>query len=190
MRIAIARAVSILGHPVVLVSVAALTAASTRGAPLMQLRIIGLFLLVFAVVVVGFMWFQVRAGRWAHVDASALSERRSLNLFLVGVCVLSAVLLRYLLRSSQMSIALALAAMLIIVALLLARWVKVSLHTAFAAYSTALLWPLKLAVVAGIMATAAVAWSRLALGRHGAADIGVGFLLGVVVGALYDWWVL
>ncbi len=190
MRIAIARAVSILGHPVVLVSVAAFTAASKQGAPLTELRIIRLFLLVLALVVFGFMWFQVRAGRWTHVDASARGERRSLNLFLVGLFVLSAVLLRYLLRSSQISIGLALAAMLIIVALLLARWVKVSLHTAFAAYSAVLLWPLKLAVVAGIMATAAVAWSRLALGRHGAADVGIGFILGVVAGAMYNWWVV
>ena len=178
MRIAIARAVSVLGNPIVLVSVAALTTASTQGAPLMQLRIIGVFLLTFAGVVFGFMWFQVRAGRWTHVDASARSERPSLNLFLVGLLVLSAVLLRYLLRSPHMSIALVLAAMLVVAALLLARWVKVSLHTAFAAYSTALLWPLTLAVVGGIVVTAAVAWSRLALGRHVAADVGVGFLLG------------
>jgi hypothetical protein len=190
MRIAIARAVSVLGHPIVLVSVAALTAASTQGAPLMQLRIIGVFLLTFAGVVFGFMWFQVRAGRWTHVDASARSERPSLNLFLVGLLVLSAVLLRYLLRSPHMSIALVLAAMLVVAALLLARWVKVSLHTAFAAYSTALLWPLTLAVVGGIVVTAAVAWSRLALGRHVAADVGVGFLLGVVAGTTYDLWVV
>jgi membrane-associated phospholipid phosphatase len=156
----------------------------------MQLQIIGVFLLTFAAVVIGFMWFQVRAGRWAHVDASGRSERLSLNVFLVGLLVLSAVVLRYLLPSAHVSIALALAAMLVVAALLLARWVKVSLHTAFAAYSTALLWPLPFAVVAGIIVTAAVAWSRLALGRHVATDIGVGFLLGVVAGTTYDLWIV
>jgi membrane-associated phospholipid phosphatase len=189
MRIAVARAVSIVGHPVVLVLVAALIVASTRGASLQQLRLIGGALVTLGIVVLGFSWLQVRAGRWSHVDASVRNERNSLNVFLVVLCLLSAALLWLLMRRPYMSVALALSGALIITALLISRWVKVSLHAAFAAFATALLWPIKLAVVAGVLVTAAVVWSRLVLGRHVAADIMVGLLLGAAAGGAYQVWV-
>jgi membrane-associated phospholipid phosphatase len=189
MRVAFARAVSIVGHPVVLILVAALIAASTRGASLQQLRLIGGALVTLGVIVLGFSWLQVRAGRWSHVDASARNERNSLNVFLVVMLFLSAVLLWFLTRRPYMSVALALSGALIVTALLIARWVKVSLHAAFAAFATALLWPIKLAVAAGVLVTAAVVWSRLVLGRHVATDVMAGLLLGAAAGGAYHVWV-
>lgn len=185
MRIAVARAVSIAGHPVVFLVVAALVAASTRGASLRQLWFIGGALVTLGLVVLGFSWLQVRAGRWSHVDASVRNERNSLNVFLGGLCLLSSVLLWFVTRRLYMSLGLALSGALIVIALLIARWVKVSLHAAFAAFATALLWPIKLAVVAGVLLTVAVVWSRLVLGRHVAADVAAGLVLSAVVGGMY-----
>jgi membrane-associated phospholipid phosphatase len=189
MRVAVARAVSIAGHPVVLLLVAALIAASTRGASLRQLWLISGALVTLGVVVLGFSWLQVRAGRWSHIDASVRNERNSLNVFLGVLCLLGAVLLWFLTRRPYMSLGLALSGALIVIALLIARWVKVSLHVAFAAFATALLWPIKLAVVAGVLLTAAVVWSRLVLGRHVAADVAAGLLLGAAAGGAYQVWV-
>ena len=189
MRVAVARAVSIAGHPAVLLLVAALIAASRRGASLRQLWLISGALVTLGVVVLGFSWLQVRAGRWSHIDASVRNERNTLNVFLGVICLLSAVLLWFLTRRPYMSLGLALPGALIVIALLIARWVKVSLHVAFAAFATALLWPIKLAVVAGVVLTAAVVWSRLVLGRHVAADVAAGLLLGTAVGGAYHVWV-
>ena len=188
-RVAVARAVSIVGHPVVVVLVAALIAASTQGASLQQLKLIGGALGTLGLIVLGFSWLQVRAGRWSHVDASVRHERNSLNVFLAVLCLLSAVLLWFTHRLS-MSIALALSGAMVLAALLLAKWVKVSLHVAFAAFATALLWPITLAVVGGALVTAAVTWSRLVLRRHGAADVMAGLLLGVAAGGGYHVWVV
>ena len=107
MRVAVARAVSIAGHPVVLLLVAALIAASTRGASLRQLWLISGALVTLGVVVLGFSWLQVRAGRWSHIDASVRNERNSLNVFLGVICLLSAVLLWFLTRRPYMSLGLA-----------------------------------------------------------------------------------
>lgn len=188
MRIAIARAISIAGHPVVFILVAVLVAASTRGASLRHLWFIGGALATLGLVVLGFSWWQVRAGRWSHIDASVQRERKTLNVFLGVVCLLSAVLVWFLTRRTQMSLGLALSGALIVVALLIARWVKMSLHVAFAAFATALLWPIKLAVVAGALMTVAVMWSRLVLGRHVAADVATGLVLGTVAGGAYHVW--
>jgi hypothetical protein len=153
------------------------------------LQIIGGVLVILSSIALGFSWFQVRKGRWAHVDASVRDERTSLNGFLALLFLLSAVLLWTLSRLSPMAIALALSGALVVTALLVARWVKVSLHSAFAAFATTLVWPVKLAVIAGVMVTAAVVWSRLVLGRHVAADIGIGLLLGVAAGVGSHCWV-
>jgi len=188
-RVTLARVVSIVGHPIVLVLVAALIVASTRGATLQQLQLVGGALVALGVIVLGFSWLQVRAGRWSHVDASVRSERSALNVFLVVLCSLSAMLLWFLTRRQSMSVALALSGALVLVALLLARWVKVSLHAAFAAFATTLLWPITLAVAGGVLVTAAVVWSRLVLQRHVAADVMTGVLLGVAAGCGYHVWV-
>ena len=188
MRVAIARAISIAGHPVVFILIAVLVAASTGGGSLRQLWFIGGALVTLGVVVLGFSWLQVRAGRWSHIDASVQSERKSLNVFLGLACLLSAVLLWFFTRRPYMPLGLALSGALIVIALLIARWVKVSLHVAFAAFATALLWPIKLAVVAGTLLTAAVVWSRLVLGRHVAADVATGLVLGAAAAGAYHVW--
>ena len=144
--------------------------------------------MALGVIVLGFSWVQVRAGRWSHVDASVRSERSALNVFIVVLCFLSAMLLWFLTRRLSMSVAFALSGALALVALLVARWVKVSLHAAFAAFATTLLWPITLAVAGGVLATAAVVWSRLVLGRHVAADVMAGLLLGVAAGGGYHVW--
>jgi hypothetical protein len=62
MRVAVARAVSIAGHPVVFILVAVLIAASTRGASVPQLWFIGGALVTLGIVVLGFSWLA-GAGR-------------------------------------------------------------------------------------------------------------------------------
>lgn len=189
MRIAVARAISIVGHPVIFVPVAALIAASSLGASPQQLRVIGGAILSLGVVVLGYSAWQVRRGRWSHVDASARTERTSLNVVLAVLLLLSAALLWFLTHRIYLPVALAVSSAIFVIALLLSRWVKVSLHAAFAAFATALLWPLKLAFVIGVLATAAVVWSRLVLGRHVAADIVAALLLGGIAGGAYLAWV-
>ena len=145
---------------------------------------------MLGVIALGFSWFQVRTGRWVHIDASRHGERTSLNVFLALLLLLSALLLWILTRQPPMSIGLALSSALVATALLIARWVKVSLHTAFAAFATTLVWPITFAVIAGVVITAVVVWSRLVLGRHVAADIVAGLLLGVAAGRGYQLWVV
>jgi membrane-associated phospholipid phosphatase len=87
-----------------------------------------------------------------------------------------------------MPVALASAALLIVVAILAAPWVKISLHAAFAAFATVLLWSMKLAFMIGILVTGAIMWSRLVLGRHKPVDVIAGLLVGFAIGSAYQWW--
>ncbi len=187
-RLAIARAISIVGHPAVLLLVAALIAATNRGSSLRQLWLVGGVMVILGGIVLGFSWMQVRAGRWSHVDASARRERSSLNVFAGTLCLLGAALAGLLTHRATMSMALAISGAIFVIALALARWVKVSLHVVFAVFATALLWPDRLAVVVGALVTAALMWSRLVLGRHVAVDVITGLVLGVAAGGAYHAW--
>ncbi|MGX5729978.1 phosphatase PAP2 family protein [Pseudoxanthomonas beigongshangi] len=184
---AFARAVSILGHPMLVLPAAALLlAARTLG--IREAAWMGLGFAAFAALVMGWSGWQVRRGRWQHVDASQREERRTLNRFLLVALALAAILTWLAGQPVQLALGLALAAALIAVAMLGARWCKLSLHMAFVVYAAILLsqvhpgW----GVAAGLFA-ALVAWSRLALRRHVPRDLVAGVLAGGSAGVLFIW---
>ena len=142
--------------------------------------------LVVAAVIVPIavlMFRQVRRGRWSNVDASNPSERPVL--FTVALAGLVAALGWLLLndpRSFLVRGMLVVAAFLLLAALL-TRWVKLSLHVAFAALTATTLCLMGSAVGYALIAVVPlVIWSRLALARHRAHELVVGLVLGVLTG--------
>jgi hypothetical protein len=181
----IARAISILGHPLAVLPPAVLLALAARD-PGMPLAAIAVGFAGFGLLVLGWSWRQVRRGRWAHVDASGREERGSLNRFLLIAIALGALLAWRRMPTPDLALALALAAWLIALALLVSRWCKLSLHLAFAVYAAGLLWPYGAwAVLAGLGFAAAIAWSRLRLSRHVPIDLIVGAVAGAGAAAVY-----
>jgi len=182
-KLTLARGLSLLGHPLLVVPLAAMLAAASRGADAGVVRGLGLWLAVLALAVLGYSRWQVWRGHWAHVDASGRGERRDLNRALLALLVVAAAASAWAQGPGLLTRALALAAVMIVLAMLLARWLKVSLHAAFTTLAAWLpLWP---TAVAGLLLLAlAVAWSRLVLQRHRPAEVVAGVVLGSVAGAV------
>ncbi|MET0892702.1 MAG: hypothetical protein ABWY01_03935 [Pseudoxanthomonas sp.] len=178
---AIARAVSIFGHPMLVLPLAALGLLLLRGQQQAAVWM-GLGFALFAGLVMGYSTWQVRRGRWAHVDASGKQERSSLNRFLLVLLALSA-LGAWLAHAPEPATALALCAAMVAIAMATARWCKLSLHMAFVVFAAVLLanaaWWLGLAA---LVFAAAVAWSRLRLARHVPRDLVAGALTGALAG--------
>ena len=187
-RMAIARSLSILGHPLVVVPVALVTLVlheRTSSAALIVSTICGI-----AGFVLAFSFWQVRRGQWQHIDASARAERRSLNLFLAIVLFLGAAVAFYQLPGPGLSLGLLLSGLLIVAVMFVSLWVKLSLHASFAAFAVLLLWPLKLWCVAlASLAALGICWSRVVLGRHTIVEVLGGSFLGGLFGACF-WLVL
>ena len=128
---AIARSLSILGHPLVVVPGAVGTLVlheRTSAGALIVSVVCGI-----AGVVLAFSFWQVRRGQWQHVDASARGERRSLNLFLALVLFVGAAVTFYQLPEPGLSLGLLLSGLLIVAVMLVSPWIKLSLHASFAA---------------------------------------------------------
>lgn len=186
MNHALARVVSVSGHPMVALPLAALALTAARG----QYRIalwMTLGFTAFAAVVMAYSSWQVRRGRWSHVDASDKNERKSLNRFLLAALLVSTACAAWSGFSAQLTLGLALSAAMVLAAMLTSRWCKLSLHMAFVVFAVFLLlldapwW----AGLAGLCFAGAVAWSRLALRRHVPRDLIAGAAVGALAGIAF-----
>ncbi len=186
MNHALARVVSVSGHPMVALPLAALALTAARG----QYRIalwMTLGFTAFAAVVMAYSSWQVRRGRWSHVDASGKNERKSLNRFLLAALLVSTACAAWSGFSAQLTLGLALSAAMVLAAMLTSRWCKLSLHMAFVVFAVFLLlldapwW----AGLAGLCFAGAVAWSRLALRRHVPRDLIAGDAVGALAGLAF-----
>jgi len=181
----LARALSILGHPILVLPMAVLAIAWVRGDAHTALWSAAGFA-VFAALVMGYSWWQVHRGRWGHVDASATHERSTLNRFLLVALTAGALLVAWRGGQPLFALGLALSAAMILTAMLTARWCKLSLHLAFIVFAACLLRELGLAwMLVALSFAAAVAWSRLALQRHTRRDLMVGAITGASAGLAF-----
>jgi hypothetical protein len=179
----LARWISIIAHPFVMVAVL-VAVAGWRLAPGSQaLQAVLLVVVVTLVPLAILMVCQVRRGRWSNVDASHASERPIL--FLVALIALAA-LLGWLLLSNPQSFLIRgviVISLLLVVATVLTRRVKLSLHLAFAGLTVSSLLLIGSAIgLTLIPVVPLLFWSRLALSRHRPLELVVGLLLGVLAG--------
>lgn len=185
MSLPFARALSIFGHPMLVLPVAVLLIVLARGDARTAVAS-GMAFATFAALVMGYSWWQVRRGRWSHVDASATHERRALNRFLLVALTAGAWLVAWRGGQPLLALGLALSAAMILTAMLTARWCKLSLHLAFIVFAACLLRELGTAwMFVALSFAAAVAWSRLALERHTRRDLVAGAVTGAAAGLAF-----
>lgn len=179
---AVARAVSILGHPMLVLPLVMLVLATGSGSRRDALWM-GAGFMVFAAVVMAYSKHKVRRGQWAHVDASNHEERRSLNRFLLVALLVSAALAAFTGMPREFALGLALSAAMVAVAMLTAGWCKLSLHMAFVVFAVFLLASMSWwAALCGLAFAILVAWSRLRLQRHVPRDLIAGASTGALAG--------
>lgn len=172
----LARMLSIGGHPLVLMSAAALAAWPGHDGARWQLAA-GLG--AIAALVMGYWHLRVRRGAWAHVDASDRGERRDLNRMLAVLLFVALLLGVWREVPPPVTVVLGLCAAIVGLSALAARWCKPSLHLAFACLATGILGLAWAQVVLPMgLFVLAVGWSRLHLQRHTIADMVAGVLLG------------
>lgn len=180
-----ARALSVVGHPALLMPAAVAGSAAANGAPPRVLHLGLAAAVAIALCVIAYSLVQVRAGRWSHVDASVPRERSQLNLVLCMLLFGAAGLLWWSGQPRLLPLGLGLGGAVVVAALLLRRWLKLSLHAAFAVFAAALWWPHAGGAALVLLLAAAVSWSRLALRRHTGAEVTAGLLAGAAAGAAF-----
>ncbi|HKY22907.1 MAG TPA: hypothetical protein VJM31_16960 [Vicinamibacterales bacterium] len=185
----LARWLSIIAHPFVMVGVMVGTAAAARQSRAAAVRSVTLVVLFTVVPLAVLMIRQVRRGAWENVDASNRRERPMLY-FVMAVALV--VLLAYVMvlpSQSFMVRGVAATMGMLAVCAVATRWIKVSLHMAFAALAAT-----TLALMGSnvgyllVFVLPALAWSRLVLKRHSRLELGLGTFAGVVAGIAIRYW--
>lgn len=139
---------------------------------------------MFVILPLGwFMGRQVRRGHWQNVDASQRTERPALYaMAIIGTAILILYFmwipsLRFLSRG-------ALALLVLLIAARAAnRWIKLSLHVAYASAVAILLLQFQLQTgIAFLIFVPILVWARLAMGRHSLREVLAGVSLGTALG--------
>ena len=183
----LARWISIIAHPFAMVAllVAVPAIQQSSGHAIQSVLLVAIAVIIPLAVL---MIRQVRRGRWSNVDASNSSERPIL--FFVALIGLIAALGWLHLNDPQSFLVqgMLVTGTFLLLASLLTRWVKLSLHAAFAALTaTTLSLSGSWVGYALIPVVPMVLWSRIALTRHRVHELVVGLVLGVLTGAILVW---
>ncbi len=181
----VARVISIVGHPMVVIP-GAVALALRAQATAMQAAT-SLAVVVGAILIVGaYLVHGVRTGRLSHIDVSNREERSGfyrVSMLALGV---GAVVLHLTHAPPGAARGTGIACGLVVVSSIVNRWIKASLHTAFAIVAVGIvgIGTGNLLLVAGfLVAAAAVGWSRIVLDRHSPAEVAVGAVLGTLAAA-------
>lgn len=180
----VARALSVIGHPALLMPASIAAAAHMAEAPPALLRLAVGSAVAVALIVGLFSLWQVRSGRWRHVDASLPGERRQLTRLLAALLCAVAALAWAGGYSAPVAAGPLPVALPVLAAHALRTRMKLSLHAAYAAFAVPLLWPALPGAGAAAALALGVAWSRLILRRHTRAEVLIGLVLGACSGAL------
>ncbi|HJT80046.1 MAG TPA: hypothetical protein VJ719_02520, partial [Chthoniobacterales bacterium] len=179
-----ARAISWIGHPLVFASASLTLVVIFRLANRVGLSVLSVLIVAVVLPTAWLLARGVRLGQWSDADVSIRTERtrfypRAILLWIGGIVAL--LLLRapsFIVQGAMVTVA------LLVIAALINRFLKISLHALFAFYCTVIL--LRINLFSGLIALALailVVWSRLYLRRHALPDILAGTALGVI-GAL------
>lgn len=178
----LARLVSVVGHPLIMMPAAVLAKMAVLETPMRGVGLTMAIILMICGSIFAFARHQVSRRRWVDTDASQPAERRSLTIT-TAVALMAVTLALWI---SDMPSALAAgtgaAAIILLSAIMLSRWCKLSLHVSFAVFAAMLFWPHPIIVLAGLGFAALVGWSRLKLSRHGPIDVMAGSAVGLCAG--------
>jgi membrane-associated phospholipid phosphatase len=181
-----AKIISVIGHPFVLLTLTVLIAALSN-APLERALTIGAATVLLTVVPLLFIIRRkVSAGKWSDHDVSDAAQRRSFYPLALAVTALAALIFYLLGFPRGLLVGISIAFALQIVAMLINRRSKISLHMIFAVYFAAALVAVGGWIGAAFLLLAAlVGWSRVRLGRHTAAQVVSGACLGAAAGIIF-----
>jgi hypothetical protein len=179
-KITFARWVSIIGHPftfLVLLVFLAYWLRSETGV----LQAAGFVVSVGLVPLGLFMWKRVASGRWQTVDASARTDRPVLYIASLAVCLPLILYFHFVAQVPLVVRGGAVIGLMLGVAAVLNRWIKLSLHLAFACFYGLILARIRLtySMPMGLFIPL-LAWSRLTLSRHTPSEVIGGSALGLV----------
>jgi membrane-associated phospholipid phosphatase len=188
-RYRVARWISILGHPFVLVLLLVGSLTLQVLPPGRAFLVTGIVFAASILPMALTLRRHVRTGRCTDYDVSVREERARIYPAALGVVLVTLLVLAWIGPPRDVLAGTVAVLALLGTASLVNLRHKISLHTAFGVYVALCFLPLSAGLAgAGAALAVAIGWSRIAMGRHTPAEVASGLVLGAVVGtALLVW---
>jgi len=181
--IKVARIVSVVGHPFVLLPLTTVIAVSRNSSPVRTLAIGIITVLVTVVPLLLIIRRKVATGKWSDMDVSVSSERDSFYPIAITVVIVSGLIFWILDFPRSLLIGIIISLVLLLAAMIINRRSKISLHLIFAVYCAVCLFAVSYLIGAGfILLSIAIGWSRILLERHNFGQVLSGMMLGAFAG--------
>ncbi len=189
MKTTIAKVISTVGHPFLTVPLFAVfllfSIESTQRAIYLSLLIVGG---IFVPVGLRTLW-GVRKGTYTNLDVSDQAQRQKWFVATTFLLLLVTIIVWATNQEWTLRLAMACALALLVVAQLVNRRIKASMHLAFHAFLGFIILTLNgMAGVCFLLFALPLAWSRIHLRRHIWQEVVVGMILGTLLGVAF--WVL
>lgn len=186
MKTRLASIISIIGHPLLTLSVFTVLALFTHEEP-DRAFMHSLFILAGFFLPVGLkMYINSKRGTYTNFDVSDKQQRQSWYVF--AFLILLAVTLILFLTDQPLALCMAvlLSLVLLTISLFANYFIKSSLHVSSTVFLSFLILPMNLLVGLSLLIfTIPIAWSRSALGKHTVPEIVAGAVIGLFVGSIY-----
>jgi membrane-associated phospholipid phosphatase len=184
----VARFVSLIGHPMVLLTLTITLVLARNLPPARLVTIVGIFLLSTIIPLCLVMWRKVASGQWTNMDVSDPDQRGHLYSAAIVIIALATLMFWLMSLPHTLFIGSVVSLLLLVSGMLVSRRSKISMHTMFAAYCAVALLGVSIAFsFVLIVMVGLVAWSRLVLKRHTASQVIGGLCLGICAGVLLIW---
>jgi hypothetical protein len=185
----VARFVSRIGHPLVVITTSVGIVVATQLPARTGILILAALLLAVIAPTVFLLVAGVRSGKWQDANVSVREERRRFYPWVIPFSALWLFLVWWIRAPIFVIYGGFVMLVLLIVAAVANSWMKISLHTLFASYFAVIFF--RVGVVYGVTATiiaALIFWSRLYLSRHTLIETIAGVGLGGGGGIVAVWW--
>jgi hypothetical protein len=191
MKVAVqfARTISWIGHPLVFVSMSVAIVVATQLSASAAIPVLAALFLSVILPTAILLMAGVRSGRWQDADVSVHEERKRFYPWAIPFSALGT-LTTWLIGAPFFLVRGGLVTLVLFVIAAIVNWrLKISLHTLFAAYCTAILFRIHPGWgTLALILTGLVFWSRLFLSRHTLVEGATGVGLGISGGIIAGWW--
>jgi hypothetical protein len=174
---------SVLGNPLI-ISAIFLSAFCLRLLdPTRAVEVVAALVALLFVPIAVWIRSRVRSGHFSDFDVSRREDRTTMYPAILGLNVISTGMLFLTHQPKVLSVGMLCTSVMLVVAFLTNRWIKISLHAAFSFFFALAAIKLSLTCVAPMLIFAAlVTSSRLILKRHRANELVMGVALGILTG--------
>jgi hypothetical protein len=174
---------SVLGNPLIISAIFLGVFCLRLLDPIHAVQVVAALVGLLFVPIAVWIRSRVRSGHFSDFDVSRREDRTTMYPAILGLNVISTGMLFLTHQPKVLSVGMLCTSVMLVVAFLTNRWIKISLHAAFSFFFALAAIKLSLTWVASMLIFASlVTSSRLVLIRHRANELVMGVALGILTG--------